>query len=163
MHDLILLGQGPSMHDCPFDAETWACLSVLSHKEFEDKPYSKIFLFDHPEFKADEAVGLKVAQARGLPIISSMPLPFVAEVFPLKTICEHFNSIFFQNDISYMMGYALYLGYKSLLLWGVDQGPDRLRSAHRKFVTYWWGVATGMGVEMNEAPDSILWRKQEIV
>ncbi len=147
------------MHNCPFDAETWACISVLSHEGFENKPYSRLFIFDPPQYKEDEDLGMKLAQQKNIPIWSSMKIKGVTNAYPLQKICEHFNSVFFQNDMSYMMALALYEGYKSILLWGVDQGPDYLRSMHRKFVTYWWGVAIGMGVEMNTAPDSILWRK----
>lgn len=158
-HDLILLGQGPSMHDCPFDTEVWASLSVLSHKEYEDKPYSKLFLFDFPERKPDELAGMEIAQTRGLTIVGRGNMPCVTELIPMGKIAKRFNSCFFLNDMSYMIAYALYLEYKSLLLWGVDQWPETMYREARKYVTYWLGVATGMRVEWKLAPDSVLWRK----
>lgn len=159
MHDLIILGQGPSMHNCPFDTETWASLTILGHKEYEDAPISKVFLFDMPENKPDEALGLVVAQRRGIPIVSNKGLPCVTEAYPMKAIVERFRSIFFMNDTSYMIALALYKGYKSLLLWGVDQSDEHMYIIARKYVTYWLGVATGMGVHWEMAPDSLLWRK----
>lgn len=158
-HDLILLGQGPSMHGCPFDVETWAAMSVLSHKGFEDKPYSKLFAYDVPEYKSDEMAGLKVAQARGLNIVSSKGLPFITEYLPIVKVVERFGAFLFLNDMSYMLAYALYLGYKSLWLWGVDQGPSAMYRSHRKYTFYWLGVATGMGVRWEMAPDSLLWER----
>ena len=49
---LTLLGQGPSMKDCPFEGETWSSLTVLGKKGWEDSPVSKVFCFDKPEHKA---------------------------------------------------------------------------------------------------------------
>jgi hypothetical protein len=149
------------MANCPFDTEVWASLSVLGHKEYEDKPYSKLFCFDYPGRKLDEQAGLEIAQARGLPVISRMNSPFVTELIPLRKMSERFNSCFWLNDMSYMIAYALYLGYKSLLLWGVDQGPEPMYRETRKYVTYWLGVATGMGVQWELAPNSILWIKDD--
>ncbi len=157
MSDLILLGQAPSMEGCPFDTEVWASLSVLSHKGWEDKPYSKLFCFDEPEGKADENEGLKVAQARGLTIVSNKPWPFVIEKYPLKDIIAKYDTMYFRNDMSYMIALALYKGYKSFSLWGVDQGPEPMYLIGKKYVTYWLGMATGMGVKWELSPESKLW------
>jgi hypothetical protein len=74
-----------------------------------------------------------------------------------------FDTYYIKNDTSYMISYALYLGYKSLLLWGIDQGggPKELESTYeigRPYAMYWLGVATGMGVEWKLAENSILLR-----
>ena len=169
MAQLILLGQGPSMHDCPFDTETWASVSVLSHNGFEDKPYSKVFCFDKPEKKDDELAGLKVALSRNIPIVGLDWLhtydpitdAFVTEPYPLRELQKKFDTFYFKNDMSYMIAYALHLGYKDLLLWGVDQGGDDDDGTYvmaRPYVMFWLGVATGMGVRWDLAPDSILLR-----
>lgn len=161
MPDLVLLGQGPSRHNCPFGAEAWSSLSVLGLGEYKDAPISKAFLFDLPEEKPDEARGLEVALVRNIPILSTKHFSFVTEDYPLKEVTGRFNSIFFLNDMSYMIALALYMGYKDLLLWGVDQGPEPMYVMARKYVTYWLGVADGMGVKWETAPDSLLWRKDD--
>jgi len=160
-YDLILLGKGPSMKGCPFDigVEVWAALSVLSIEGWEDKSYSKTFLFDVPDKKLDEQGGLKVAQARGIPIVSNLCLPFTTEPYPTREIGRMFGQAHFMNDMSYMIAMALYEGYKSLLLYGVDQGPGLIYQRGRPFTIYWLGVATGMGVSWDLAPDCILWRQ----
>lgn len=158
-YDLILLGKGPSMNGCPFDAEVWAALSVLGIEGWEDKPYSKAFCFDIPGYKLDEQAGLEVAQARGIPIVSSNPFLFITEQYPLREIQEMFGHWHVMSDMSYMIAMALYKGYKSLLLYGVDQGPGLIYQRGRPFTIYWLGVATGMGVEWELAPNCILWRQ----
>jgi len=161
-HDLIILGQGPSMTDCPFDTEVWASLTVLGYEGFEDKEYSKLFLFDDPNQKPDEMKGLKIAQARGLPIVSSRAYDCATEFYPLFRIRDRFSTIYFRNDTSYMIAYALYLGYKSLLLCGVDQGPHPMYQMGRPFVTYWLGVASSMGVQWEVGPNSLLWEEDQL-
>lgn len=145
------------MVGCPFDVETWASLSVLSHKGYEDKPYSKLFCFDDPGGKRDEQAGLEIAQARGLNIVSNRPWDFVTEKYPLKELVSHYDTLFFRNDMSFMIALALYKGYKHLSLWGVDQGPEPMYLIGKKYVTYWLGMATGMGVKWDLAPTSKLW------
>lgn len=157
-HDLILLGQGPSMEGCPFDTETWASVSVLSHKGWEDKPYSKVFLFDFPDNKPDEKAGLAVAEARGLTIVGTQPYVCINEHYPWRAIYSRFGAGCYWNDMSYMIAYALWKGYRALLLYGVDQGPEPLYQMGRPFTTYWLGVATGMGVTWELASRCILWR-----
>ncbi len=162
MHDIILLGQGPSMHNCPLDTETWASLSVLGHKEYENAPISRCFLFDDPEYKKDEMKGMKVAIRRGIDVVCGRDFEGVTISYPQNGITREFHSVFFMNDMSYMIAMALYEGYKSLLLWGVDQYGPEMYTRARKYVTYWLGVATGRGVKWEMAPDSLLWRKDEV-
>ena len=168
---LIILGQGPSMIGCPFDTETWASVSVLSHQEWEDAPVSKVFLFDKLELKEDERLGVEVAQRRGLPIVGESYMAdyppvgtnVVTEEYPLREIQKEFNTLYFKNDTSYMIAYAIHLGYKHLSLWGVDQGgvpegQQDIYSFARAYVMFWLGVATGRGITWELAPNSILLR-----
>lgn len=165
--DLILLGQGPSMVGCPCDIETWATLTVLGRKEWEDKPFSKVFCFDRPDEKADEAAGLVVAKRRGIPIVGLKELAFyppvveqyVTEEYPLRELLEKYHTYYFKNDMTYMIALALIQGYTSLSLWGVDQGYEDMYSMARPFVMFWLGIATGEGVKWELSPTSILLRE----
>ncbi len=165
-HELILLGQGPSRHDCPFDAETWTTVSALARPELADAEYTRAFCFDRPDRKADEAAGMEVAKARGIPIMGLDFLSHITEPYPLAEIQERFDTYYFKNDMSYMIAYALHKGYRDILLWGVDQGggPPEVEPMYtmgRPYVMFWLGVATGMGVKWALAPDSILLREDE--
>ena len=170
---LTLLGQGPSMKGCPFDGETWSSLTVLGKKGWEDSPVSKVFCFDKPEHKADEMKGLKVAQERNIPIIGFSWMAFqnpvtdtyITESYPLREMIKEFDTYYYKNDMSLMIMLALSQGYKKLSLWGVDQGGgspelEGIYVMARPYVMYWLGVATGMGVEWELAPDSILLREE---
>jgi len=169
---LTLLGQGPSRHNCPFDTELWASLTVLGHEEYRDAPIDKVFCFDKPERKDDELVGLKVAVERGIPIVGWSWLAdwepiteaYITEPYPLRELQKRFNTYYFKNDTSYMIALAIYLGYEKLRLWGFDQGggpieKEGIYTMGRPYAMYWLGVATGMGVDWELAPDSILLRE----
>ncbi len=165
MAELTLLGQGPSMHDCPFNAPVWTTASVLSRKEWADKPYEKIFCFDNPRNKEDERLGLEVARRRGLPIVGMDYITEVTEPYPLSEIQEKFDTYYLKNDTSYMIAYALLRGVQSLRLWGFDQGGgdpaiESIYTMGRPYAMFWLGIAHGMGVEWSLAPDSILLRSE---
>ncbi len=167
--DLILLGQGPSMTGCPCDIETWATLTVLSHKEWEDKPFSKVFCFDRPNEKEDEAAGLVVARRRGLPIVGLSAIAtyppaieqFITEEYPLRDLMEKYHTYYFKNDMSYMIAYAVLRGYKHLSLWGVDQSGPEMYTMARPYVMFWLGIATGEGVKWELSPTSVLLREDD--
>ena len=152
-HDLILLGNGPSMTGCPFDTETWAAISVLGFEGWEDKPYSKVFVVDKPSLK-----NLEAAQARNIPIVGIERYKYITECYPRSGIHRMFGAVGVWNVMSYMLAMALYRGYRNLLLYGVDQGPELQYQGGRPFTTYWLGVATGMGVKWELAPRCTLFR-----
>jgi hypothetical protein len=142
---------------------------VLGHDEYRDAPIDRAFCFDMVSDKEDELIGLKVAVERGIPItgwgwlLSMVDIEYEIEPYPIKKIKARFNTYYFKNDTSYMIAYALYQGYKDILLWGVDQGggPKELEHIYtmaRPYVMYWLGVASGMGVKWSLAPESILLR-----
>jgi hypothetical protein len=146
------------MDGCPFDTEVWATASVLNHEGWEDKPYSKLFCFDDPKLKPDERKGLELASQRSIPVLSINKYEgYQTEVYPIISIIREFKTNYFRNDISYMIALAIYNGYKSLFLWGVDQGPEYMYKVGKPYVTYWLGVATGRGVNWKLCPNSMLW------
>jgi len=157
------------MSGCPFDKETWAAVSVLSHKGWEDKPYSKLFCFDDPQNKQDEMIGLQRAQERHIPIVGmkinhyypSVKDSFVTEDFPLVELQKKYNTFYFKNDASYMIAYAIHLGYKHLSLWGIDQSGIETYTMARPYVMFWLGVATGAGITWELCPTSQLLRKED--
>jgi len=156
-YTLTLLGQGPSKEGCPFDAETWATASVLNDKKWRDKPYSKIFCFDNLETKPDEKAGVEYAHKHNIPVVSTHVWPDRTEEYPLEGVIRQFKTNYLLNDMSYMIAMALYKGYKSIFLWGVDQGPDYIYHVGKSYTTFWLGVASGMGVKWHLCPNSILW------
>ena len=154
MREIIILGRGQSRNECPFDAEVWAAASLLSEEEWQDKGYSKVFAFDRLESSASETIGVGIARERNIPIVST--LPFGTERYPLEEIEDKYKTDYLRNDASYMIALAIYLGYQKIRLYGIDQGPEWMYLATKPYVTFWLGVAKGMGIEYEIAHSSIL-------
>ena len=137
--DLIILGSGDSCWDCPFDAELWSTGEMLPDI---DPDCTKVFLFN----PCDE-IGREKAVKHGITIVSP-------ETFPDLT--KRFKLAYFRTTASYMIAYALHLGYKKIRIYGVDkEGYD---NADQSRITYWLGVAKGMGVKCEIAKSSRLFR-----
>lgn len=161
--ELIILGRGSLKEQCPFDKEVWATVSVLGDKSFQDKPYSKLFIFDrwnadkYPDWP-DDWKPMQIAKKRELPIVGVGTYPYVTEAYPLFKVRKRFGSLFFMNSISFMLALALYEGYEDIKLWGVWGPCDTMNYlVGRRYVSYWLGVATGMGVKWKLCPDWDIW------
>jgi len=151
MKEVIILGMGPSAASCPFDAEVWTTSRALPDIKGE---CSKVFAFDKYEGILRE--GLDIAKSKGIPIVSLRD--YATEDFPYNEIVKEFKTVYFKNTVSYMLAYALYLGYEKIRLYGIDQGPEWMYLTNKPYVTFWLGVASGRGVEWEVTKTSILFR-----
>ena len=154
---VTILGRGPSWEHCPFEGEIWAAGSCLVTPELCDKRFDRVFIFDNVASKvgiriADNKVWevLVIAKEKGIPITST--LPYGCGKYPLLDIFKEFGSTYLRNSISYMIALAIYEGYKTIHLYGVDQDealdiqgmPYAYGKAH---VTFWLGIAHERGID----------------
>jgi len=156
--ELILLGKGPSMGDCPTEKmlkmEVWTSLSCLSKPGWEDRKYDKVFCFDDPDLKLDEMTGLEVAQRRGLPICGNRAC--CTEKYPMIEIMRHFTTNYLMNDPSFMIALAIYQKYDKLWIYGIDQ-VDGGYEKGRSYVAFWLGVALGRGIPYKITRNALPW------
>lgn len=150
MKEVIILGKGPSGVECPFDAEVWTTVNLLPEI---DHKCSKVFAFDRYKLVKK---GLDVARSRGIPIVSTFW--YATEKYPFDEIIEEFRTRYLKITISYMIAYAIYLGYEKIRLYGVDAGPEWRYLVDKPYVTFWLGVATGRGIEWAINQTSLLQR-----
>lgn len=151
--EVIILGIGPSRIECPFDAEVWAVARVLTMDGLKDKAYSKVFAFDGRKIPALQK-NLDIALEKHIPIVSTKT--YATEFLPINEMIKKFGVTYFKNTISYMIAYAIYLGYKKIRLYGVDQAPEWAYIANKPYVLYWMGEAHGRGIEVELAKGSLL-------
>jgi len=151
--EVIILGIGPSRIECPFDAEVWASVRALTVEGLADREYSKVFAFDSRTLPALKKP-ISIAIERGIPLVSTKE--YATERYPKEEIIKDLAVDFTKNTISYMIAYALYLGYKKIRLYGVDQAPEWDYICNRPFVMFWLGVAHGKGVKIELAKASLL-------
>lgn len=154
MKELNLLGAGPSWVECPFRApETWGVLKCLSIDGLKDKSFDKLFVFDSLTPALNKA--LAYATIRDIPIVST--LEYATEKYPLADIGLYFGTSYFNPSMSFMIAYALYLGYEFLHIYGIDQGPSFDHVNGKPHILHWLGVASGMKVKYKLGASSMKW------
>lgn len=83
------------------------------------------------------------------PILSSRWYPEIPNIieFPLADVINKFQFRYLNNSVAYGLAYALYLGYKSIILYGCDYMYDHKPGVFEKgrgCVEFWIAVGTFM-------------------
>ena len=68
--------------------------------------------------------------------------------FPLKECKEKWGIPYFSNTIAYMIAYALLQEAKEIDIYGVNQASSSEFFYERDSVSYWLGIANGLGVKV---------------
>lgn len=151
MKELFLLGSGRSADVCSFDGtEIWATARILPRMA-PPTDCSKVFAVGNP-YKSRK--GLSIARENNIPIVSTED--YATEKFPFDEIVKRFKLGYLRCTLTYMLAYALYLGYEKLWLFGMDINDEFDQDADKPRITYWLGVARGMGVEWELTPGTRL-------
>lgn len=86
-------------------------------------------------------------------------VPFPAVPFPRQELVERYGR-YFNNTISWLIAYALELGFSEIHLYGVDMAQDAVTNAEyshqRPSCEYFLGIAEGRGVKVHLPPGSDL-------
>ena len=72
----------------------------------------------------------------------------LSEAFPIQECVKTFGMPYFSNTISYMIAYALLKGAKEISLYGINQASSSEYFYERDGVTFWLGIAIGLGVKV---------------
>lgn len=70
----------------------------------------------------------------------------MCEKYPLDEIIKELQTDYFTNSISYMVAYAVYLGYDEIAIYGVDMAQDEEYAKERPSVEYFVGYARAKGI-----------------
>lgn len=147
---VTILGGGQSLFLCPYDTEEiWTCNNLY----LKVKRMTKLFVIHQQVYDPggrphyDWTTMNERSKSRGFDIISLHRVSGLdSRPFPLRSIIKRFGSDYFTNSISYLVAYALYMGFDHLQLYGVDQKKDEHYAFDKGAVEFWLGVAKGMGV-----------------
>lgn len=151
MKEITLLGGGKTANLCELEGEFWVTYKILPSVD----PVSecgKVFI-DGNEYRRRGAIAL--AKSNNVPIVSTES--YATEPFPLEEIVKRFKIPYFTCTLSYMIAYAIYLGYEKIRLFGMDPPEEWEHKADKPRITYWLGVAKGLGIEYELTPGSKLW------
>lgn len=141
MKEVLLLGIGNSAYDCPFNAELWTTATMLPNI---DPDCTKVFDDGCKE-------GLDIASEKGMSIISK-------DTFPREEITKEFGIAYCNSPLSYMLAYAIYLGYDKIGIYGFDSEADSEHESNRPRIAFWFGIAKGRGISVEFGTSSRLYR-----
>jgi hypothetical protein len=71
--------------------------------------------------------------------------------FPISHIKSAFKTDAFNNSVSYMIAYALFMGYNDITLYGIDIEKKSEYEFERPNVLLWIGIAKGLGVDIKSS------------
>ncbi len=148
MKEVILLGSGDSAYDCPFNAELWTTAAMLPNI---DPDCAKVFAFG-----SNSKEGREIAIKANIPIVSTEA--YATEKFPYAEIVKEFAIDYFRSPLSYMLAYAIHLGYEKIGIYGFDLEDEDEYKVGKSRITFWLGVATGRGIIWEIGRSSKLYR-----
>ncbi len=154
---VAIIAADPSFSQAPFNDrewEVWGCNSLWNF--CKDK---------HGDFRADkwfEMHPMSVQTPEELRAIHDCPIPIYhlgdatqeqaphGTTYPLPEILEVFPYQYFTCTFAYQIALALYQGFTTIGLFGVelDHGTARERMVEKACVEFWIGIALGSGVQV---------------
>lgn len=152
MKEVILLGGGRSVEDCPFNGtEIWATPKAIRMLD-PVSDCSKVFINGNPYKNRGH---IDFAQRNNIPIVSIED--YATESFPLREIVQRFKLNYFRCTFVYMLAYAIYLGYEKIHIYGMGRGEEWRSMQDRPRITWWLGIARGLEIEVDIARNCKLW------
>lgn len=143
MKEVVLLGKDDSAYECPFDGtELWVDAKMLPDIE--------------PEGRIFACTGLT---QEVLDICKKHKLPLITEdTFPSYKIANKYLIGYFRGELSYMLAYAIYKHYEKIRIYGFDLTTQDERDNDKPRITYWLGIARGLGIQWEICEKSRLYR-----
>jgi len=141
MRPLSIIGRGSRFLAGVQDEtrERWIVSSAYFDGPTVCEPCEKVFQLHFPDIWEPGLSGImdKVVTAWGE----------TGEILPYRELIEEFGEIF-PSSISWMLAYAIKLGYTDIALHGVDMLADWEYGGQRDYLFYLIGLARGRGVKV---------------
>lgn len=168
---IIILAQGPSWYQCPYDKEESPSGTEIwgSNVIYRDHRVDRVFFCHDPrgELLHDDMNLFENLNKLRVPVYTTgifKVLEKNAQV-PIKELMEEFHIGFFLNVICWMTAIAVLQEPKSIEFYGVDMRPDATNESYvneKGGVEFWVGVAIGRGIIFKNTKESfVLKTKQE--
>ena len=141
MKRVAIMGRGVKWekgYDDP--GEKWLVSSAYFRKP---GPADKIFQLHSKEAWEKDLATVKYK----LVLAWHYPLFDFCEMLPHKKLVAEFGPVF-SSSISWMLAYALFLGYDEIALYGVDMIVDAEYGDQRDYLFYLLGIAAARGVRV---------------
>lgn len=141
MKRVAIIGRGSRWEQGYFDpGEKWVVSSAYFRKP---GPADKVFQLHRPDIWERDISSIFDR------LVTAWPAPGydLCERIPAMALIHEFGPVF-SSSISWMLAYALFLGYDEIALYGVDMIADDEYGAQRDYLFYLLGVAKARGVKI---------------
>lgn len=93
---------------------------------------------------------LDYAKQSGKPLISVKQYEGIpnSRAYPLTQIVKKYDCDYFTSAVPYCIAYAMYKGYKSIELFGINCDSKEEWAYQRGAVSHWLGIAKGVGLDI---------------
>ena len=156
---VAIVGFAHTRVDTPFDDpefESWGINRL--HGTMPDKRWDRYFqIHDIEKAHGDDEEHLKWLRSQKVPVylrpddLGKFAIP--AEVpFPKDLLVQLFGQ-YFTNTISWLLGLAIFMEFKTISVFGVDMAVDTILDSEyayqRPSCEFFLGIAAGQGIELN--------------
>lgn len=97
-----------------------------------------------------------MSQARRVVLEKAHPDYPHSEAFPLAEVAECLGRRYFESTVAYMIGLAIFEGWRHIGLWGVQMGTTLEYIEQRPNIEWLIGLAEGRGIKIELMPGSRL-------
>ena len=142
MKKLVIVGKGRGWEDAAFTTGERLGITQVNLRLHVDRVIDMNNYSLWGEKEAEDARNSRtMAEYQGAPYID-------LDNYPLMDIISYFKTDYFTNTVDYAIALAVYEGYSSLELYGINMEVDSEYFWEKPGVEFWVGQAMGRGVNV---------------
>ena len=148
---LALIGKGNGKELAPLKGKgivTWGVNDIVAHRDVD----VCFFMDAHLLFGSQmEEFIIKSVEKTDTPVYCIEKFDHIPTsiVYPLEEIKQAFGTDYFADSFSYMLALAIYDGYREFDIYGFNYAFGEKYITEKPCVSYWLGVASGLGCTLN--------------
>lgn len=143
MKSVNIIGRGIGWDKAPLEEYSWGI--TLTNLNRKVDLVIDMNIYHDGRWGQDELD--KATKSRLLAAQDSIPYIDLLS-YPLRSIIEHFHTDYFSNTVDYALALAIYQGFTSISLYGINMANDTEYSYQKPGVEFWIGQAMGRGIDI---------------
>lgn len=169
---VIIMGFAPTWKDIKFDDtsfELWTLNEAYEILKETGRKADRWFEIHNPNSPSKSTPEhQEFLKTTDIPVYMQDKIPeYPSSVkYPIEEVLQFFDRFngrhYFTNSISWMIGLAIYEGYDTIHVYGVDMAAESEYSYQKPSCEYLIGIAEGMGINVYVPPESELLKAAQL-
>lgn len=140
---LSVIGKGKGWELAPYDIESWGATQLIIKRNVNR--VVDMNDYSNGDWGNDQLEEVRQSKLK----VDELGIPYIGlDNYPIHLVTEFFETDYFSNTIDYMIALAIYEGYTSLDLYGVNMALESEYYYEKPGVDYWCGQAMGRGIRV---------------